>query len=96
MPAPPKFILHSPLSDETSLEAFVETCLAQNVSLIAVVGLGSAELEELIDEIVVGNGNNGNRFVTTTSHPNETFEDVLSFVRAWNADEGGMIHEARF
>ena len=96
MSAPPKFILHSPLSDETCLKAFVEKCLTENASLIAVVGLGSAKLEELIDEIIVGNGEDRSRFVCTTSHPNETFEDVLSFVTAWNADEGGTIHEARF
>ena len=38
MTVEPKIVLELPLSDEGLLPAFVETCLARNVSLIAVVG----------------------------------------------------------
>lgn len=96
MHARPKYILHSPLSDRTSLEAFVEQCLSENASLIAVFGLGSAELEDMIDEIIVGDGKESNRFICTTSHPNESYDEVLSFVTVWKSDEGGTVNEVRF
>jgi len=35
-----KIILHSPVSDERLLDQFVENCLRDNVSIIAVVGPG--------------------------------------------------------
>ncbi|WP_299843105.1 hypothetical protein [uncultured Roseovarius sp.] len=95
MTARPKYILHSPLSDVTRLDTFIENCLTEGVSLIAVFGSGSAELEDMIDEIIVGDGKDDSRFICTTSHPNETFDDVLSFVEAWELNDGGAIIEAR-
>ena len=77
----PKVILHSPVSDEGLLDAFVEQCLRDRVSLIAVVGPGCARLEELIDEIVVGDGADPDRFVCTTSHPDEPFRGCSQYGR---------------
>ncbi len=89
----PKYILHSPLSDETRLDAFVEHCLKENASLIAVVGPGSSRIEDIIDEIIVGDAQyDYKRFICTTSHPDETYEDVLEFVKF---DHEGAIHEVR-
>lgn len=51
-----KIILHLPVSDEAFLGEFVEQCLRGEVSLIAVVGPGCARMEDLIDEIIVGDG----------------------------------------
>lgn len=96
MPACPKYILHSPLSDRTRLEAFVERCLSENASLIAIFGTGCSELEDIIDELVVGDGKDSSRFICTTSHPHETYDDVLAFVRNFEFEKGGRIKEARF
>ena len=96
MPASSKYILHSPLADRARLNAFVENCLNERASLIAIFGSGCTELEELIDDIIVGSGEDDSRFICTTSHPDETFDDVLSFVTAWEFDENGAIVEARF
>lgn len=95
MPASPKYILHSPLKDSKQLDAFVENCLVENASLIAVFGPGSAELEDMIDEIIDGDGQDTSRFICTTSHPDEAFDDVLSFVTSWEIEEGGRIIEIR-
>ena len=38
MPLVRKIILHAPISDEALLDAFVEQCLKDGVSLVAVVG----------------------------------------------------------
>jgi hypothetical protein len=96
MPTPPKYILHCPLIDSARLENFIESCLAEKASLIAIVGSDSAELEDTIDEILVRMGKCDNITICTTSHPNESFEEVLSFVTVFNADEGGTINEVRF
>ncbi|WP_246756773.1 hypothetical protein [Bradyrhizobium neotropicale] len=49
-----RIILHLPLSNEDLLGAFVEQCLRDKVALIAVVGEGAARIEDIIDELVVG------------------------------------------
>ena len=56
MPLAPKVILHVPISDETLLEGFVEQCLADGVSLLAIFGSASDVLEEKIDWLVIGDG----------------------------------------
>jgi hypothetical protein len=90
-----KIILHSPVSDERLLDAFVKQCLRDRVSLIAVVGPGCARLEDLIDEIVVGDGSDPDRYVCTTSHPDEPFENVLDMVERWNLDRSDHFQEVR-
>jgi hypothetical protein len=90
-----KIILYSPLSDERLLDAFVETCLRDEVSLIAVVGPDCERVEELIDEIVVGDGSDADRYVTTSSHPDEPLSDVFDFVQCWEMERGDPYQEVR-
>ena len=88
MKVEPKIVLELPLSDEALLPAFVKKCLARNASLIAVVGDGCQRVEDEIDELIVGNGSDDRRFITTTSHPGETLDQVVEFATVWwiNAD----------
>src|SRR3954468_10709469 len=52
----PKLVLELPLTDEQALPPFVEACLRDSVSLIAVVGEGASRVEDMIDELVVADG----------------------------------------
>ncbi len=78
-----KIILCAPVSDESLLPDFVERCLADAVSLVAIVGPDCERLEDFIDSIIIGDGGNTDRFLVTTSHPHETFADVTKFVESW-------------
>lgn len=90
-----KIILHSPIKDESRLAAFVEQYLTDGVSLIAIYGIGCEDLEETIDWLVVGDGGNPDRFLCTTSHPAEPFDDVLNMARNWGLERGGSVQEVR-
>jgi hypothetical protein len=90
-----KIILHSPVCDERLLDEFVEQCLRDRVSLIAVVGPGCARLEDLIDEIIVGDGSDPDRYICTTSHPDEPLENVLNMLERWNLDRSDRVQEVR-
>lgn len=81
-------MLALPISDEAMLAAFVEQCLARNVSLIAVQGEGCERIEDEIDWLIIGDGTDESRFITTSSHPCETLEEAVEFATAWwvNAD----------
>ena len=75
----PKIVLELPISDPALLETFVEACLRDSVELIAVVGEGCVDVEDIIDQIIVGDGTREGRFIVTSSHPNESVADVLEF-----------------
>ncbi|GAA2849870.1 hypothetical protein [Aminobacter aminovorans] len=95
MPHARKLILHVPLSDEALLAGFVEQCLNDGVALVAVVGPGCARVEDIIDEIVLADGSDGTRFLCTSSHPDESFEDVLNLVTTWEFERGDPVEEVR-
>jgi len=85
-------VLISPLSDPNRLEPFVEHCLNDRVSLICVIGNDCQKIEDLIDDLIIGNGSEDDRFITTTSHPNETLEDVIEFAEGWSIQQTFKDH----
>lgn len=84
MTVQPKIVLALPLSDRAMLAPFVEQCIARNVSLIAVQGEGCERVEDEIDWLIIGDGTDERRFITTSSHPGETLEEVVEFAAAWS------------
>lgn len=89
----PKLILHSPVSNERLLPGFVEECLRHRVSLLAIFGPGCSHLEEVIDEIVVGDGGDTSRFLCTTSHPCDDFDTVMNMAQVWEMEKGEPVQE---
>lgn len=85
----PKIVLALPMSDATLLPAFVEKCLAENASLIAVIGEGCEGIEDEIDWLILGDGSDPRRFITTSSHPCETLDQVVEFATAWRVSADG-------
>jgi hypothetical protein len=96
MPYARKVILHTPLANPSKLDSFVEACLADGVVLIAVLGPDSDKVEDLIDELVVGDASDESRFVVTSSHRNESLDEVLDFVTCYDAGAGAQIEQVRF
>jgi len=91
----PAIVLHSPVSDEAKLRRFVEQCILECVELIAIVGPGCAELENEIDWLVIGDGSADARFVVTSSHPEESIDDVLEFAAGWRSKTPGCVQEVK-
>ena len=96
MPYAAKIILHTPLADPAKLDSFVEACLANGVILIAILGTDADKVEDLIDELVVGDASDESRFVMTSSHRNESLDEVLNFVAHYDAGPGAQIEQVRF
>jgi len=95
MPYARKMILHTPLADPAKLACFVESCLTDSVVLIAVIGHDSDSVEELIDELVVGDASDQSRFVMTSSHPEGSLDEVLNFVTCYDAGPDAHIEQVR-
>jgi hypothetical protein len=91
----PRIVLHSPVTSPNELEPFVEQCVRDGVSLIAVVGEGCEDLEEEIDWIAIGDGSLARYIPTTSSHPDETIEEVLEFAAFWECEGEEGIQQVR-
>lgn len=65
-----------------SLDQLVEQFIADGVKFVAVAGTDCAVIEDIIDELVVGDGSDETRFILTSSHPGESLEEVIQFARS--------------
>lgn len=88
MSRPPAVVLALPLSANDKLEPFVEACLMDGVALIAIWGEGCSAVEDRIDEIIVGDGSDPSRFITTSAHEDESLVDVVEFAGDWLTGDG--------
>ncbi len=75
-------VLQCPAGYRMGLDALVEQFVADGVKFVAVVGEDCGQVEDIIDELVVGDGTDPSRFILTSSHPDETIEDVIDFARS--------------
>lgn len=76
-----KVVLHCPVGYRMGLDALVEQFVADGVKFVGVVGEDCDQVEDIIDELVVGDGTAPTRFILTSSHPSESIEDVVEFAR---------------
>lgn len=69
--------------------------IAEPIALFCAVGKDCQTWEDVMDELCVGDGSNS-VFITTTSHPDETIEEVVTFAKIFSVDndEGVRIIEA--
>ncbi|MGO4713955.1 hypothetical protein [Bradyrhizobium sp. 2TAF24] len=51
----------------------------------------ASKVDDIIDELVVGDGSDPSRFITISFHPDETVEEVLEFARAWEREKGQAV-----
>ena len=74
-----------------ALDQMVEDFLRDGVALVAVIGRDCAKVEDIIDELIVGDGSNPERFIVTTSHPGESLQDVVEFAELFSTDPAGKV-----
>jgi hypothetical protein len=83
-----KVVLSCPTGSTRGLESLVEDFIHQGVTFIAVVGQDCTRIEDLIDEIVVGEGTS-DRSILTSSHPNETVAHAVAFAKSLTGEYEG-------
>ena len=91
MPHPKKIVLHCHKGYEQRLASLVEEFIRDGVRLVCVVGEDCRKVEDIIDEIVVGNGDR-DCFILTSSHPDEGVEDVVCFADSLTSEYEGKSH----
>ena len=73
------------------LDSLVEKFVADGVVFVSVVGEDCARVEDIIDELVVGDGTKQRPFILTAAHPGETIEEALGFARSLSEEYAGEV-----
>lgn len=90
-----KIVLVSKSGYHSELEALVEQFILDGVKFVGIVGEDCARVEDIIDEIVVGDGCNYN-FILTSSHPGESIEEVVEFAHLLSLDCADEVQVVQF
>ena len=90
MPNARKIVLHCRHGYEPRLDSLVEEFVRDGVTFVGVVGKDCAKVEDIIDELVVGDGSRDYRLLTS-SHPDETVEQAVTFARSLTGEFQGEI-----
>ena len=85
-----KIVLFCPDGHRMGLEPLVEEFIKAGVIFVAVVGKDCTMVEEIIDELVVGDGSRAYDLLTS-SHPNESVDEALEFARSLSLNFAGPV-----
>ena len=75
-----KFVLVSDTGYHRKHDGLLRSLLDEGYELFCAVGEDCELWEEVMDDIAVGDGS-APRYITTTSHPGETENDVIDFAK---------------
>ncbi len=92
MPYGRKIVLYCPAGYQPQLDAMIEQFIEDDIAFIGVVGKDCAKIEDIIDEIVVGDGSSKRPFVLTSSHPDESLDDAVEFAASLIGEYAGEVH----
>ncbi len=84
-----KVVLHCPNGYKHELDGMVEDFIASGVSFVGVVGKDCSLVEDIIDELVVGDGSDEGRYILTSSHEGESVEDAIEFANSLTSEFEG-------
>lgn len=92
MPHPKKIVLHCPRGYQPLVDTLVAEFMRDGVAFVGVVGHDCAMIEDIIDELVVGDGSREPYFMLTSSHPDETVAYAVEFAEALTGEYTGDVH----
>jgi len=95
MAAPRKIVVHSTSGLRPEFSTLVAEWINEGVVFLGIVGLDAAKLEDVADDVAVGDGSNP-YFLLTTSHPDESLEDAVEFAEMLTGEHAGPVRVVDF
>jgi len=71
-----KIVLHCLSGYKPELDEMVEQFLRDGVVFVGVVGKDCSRVDDIIDELVVGDGSDETRFILTSFHEGESLDEA--------------------
>jgi hypothetical protein len=90
-----KVVLHCPSGLHKDLEPLVRAFMRDGVQFLAVAGKDAGLVEDMIDEICVGDGIRPYSMLTS-SHPGESLEAVVAFAESLDLEFSGPVEVVVF
>jgi hypothetical protein len=88
MPYSKKVVLNCPHGATSKLDGLVEAFIRDGVIFVAVVGANCSTIEDIIDELVVGDGTRTYDLLTS-SHPDKSIDTAVAFARSLTGEFAG-------
>lgn len=73
------------------MRAWIES----GITFVGVVGQDAAQLEDVIDELWIGNGSSP-YFMLTSSHPGESLQDAIEFAELLSGEFSELVRVVEF
>jgi len=95
MPLPRKIVVHSVRGYSPDFDALVAVWIKEGVNFVGVVGVEAEKLEDVVDDISVGDGTNS-YFMLTTAHPRESLAEAVAFAESLSGEHAGPVRIVEF
>jgi hypothetical protein len=95
MSEPRKIVLHSLRGYRSELDGLVRGWIESGITFVGVVGQDAAQLEDVIDELCLGDGSSP-YFMLTSSHPDESLQDAIEFAEPLSGEFSGPVRVVEF
>ena len=96
MPAIRKIVVHSLAGYRPEFDALVQGWMRDGVNYVGVVGVDAARLEDIVDELCVGDGTSEPYFMLTASHPGESLSEALALANMLTGEYAGPVQVIEF
>jgi hypothetical protein len=90
-----KIVVHSISGLHPEFSALVAEWIKEGVVFLGIVGVDAAKLEDVADDVAVGDGSDP-YFLLTTSHPDESLADAVEFAEMLTGGHAGPVQVLEF
>lgn len=92
MPKTDRILLRCSRGYKLELDGLVAAWIQEGVKYVGVLGVDASKIEDIIDELCVGDGSNPYPMLTASHAPQETIDDAMSLAKQLS---GGFVGEVR-
>lgn len=90
-----KIVVHSLRGYHPEFASRVAAWLDHGVTFIGIVGRDAERLEDVADDVAIGDGSRA-RFVLTSSHPGESLAEAVAFAEVLTGEHAGPVEIVEF
>ena len=91
-----KIVLHSLRGYRPELDAIVAQWIQEQIKYVGVVGVDASRIEDVIDELCVGDGSSPYFMLTAFHGPDETLQDAIFFAEQLSGEFAGDVSIVEF
>ena len=91
-----KVVLHSLHGYRPELDAIVAQWIQERVGYVGVVGIDASRIEDIIDELCVGDGSNSYFMLTASHGSDETLQDAIHLAEQLSGELAGDVRVVKF